>query len=44
MYDHPQLYDDETKKLLKSIELEKLFDSNGLLLDLNNFEKLSKMF
>ena len=44
MYDHPQLYDEPTKKLLKSIELEKLFDSKGLLLDLNDFEKLSKMF
>ena len=44
MYDHPQSYDDETKKLLKSIELEKLFDNNGVLLDLADFEKLSKMF
>jgi hypothetical protein len=44
MYDHPKLYDNQTKKLLKSIELEKLFDNKGLLLDLNDFEKLSKMF
>lgn len=39
MYDHPQSYDTKTKKLLKSIELEKLFGNNGVLLDLNNFKK-----
>lgn len=44
IYDHPQSYDEPTKKLLKSIELEKLFDSNGVLLDLDGFEKLAKMF
>lgn len=44
MYDHPKSYDTKTKKLLKSIELEKLFNSNGVLLDLADFEKLSKMF
>lgn len=44
MYDHPQLYDNQTKKLLKSIELEKLFDNSGILLDLDDFEKLPKMF
>ena len=44
MYDHPQLYDEPTKKLLKSIELEELFDNNGVFLDLDGFEKLAKMF
>jgi len=43
MYDHLTSYDDQTKNLLKSIKLEKLFDSKGMLLDLNGFEKLPKM-
>ena len=43
MYDHPESYDDKTKKLLKSIKLERLFEDKGLLLDLNGFEKLPKI-
>lgn len=43
VYDHLTSYDDQTKKLLKSIKLEKLFDNKGILLDLNDFEKLPKM-
>ena len=43
MYDHITSYDDQTKNLLKSIKLEKLFDSKGMLLNLSSFEKLPKM-
>ena len=40
IYDHPELYDDKTKEFLKSIKLEKLFDNDGMLLDLDGFERL----